>query len=151
ASLPASPLIGSLDNFLLLRGLTDALLRRSAGWPVRSEPTQEGHAATQPELPRHSDSGDAPVGTVRRRAKASRDRNPGAPPRQSHSPPPGARQCLTRPRSNPPTSPAPPAAPLVSTSPSARQARANTMGSPPPASTPWPIAPANWVGPNSRW
>src|SRR5262249_38835409 len=68
----ASPRIGALDDLLRLRSITDALLGRSAGSPVRSEPSQEGHAATQSELPRHPDSGNAPVGTVRRRAKASR-------------------------------------------------------------------------------
>ena len=55
----ASPLVGSLDDLLRLRGLTDALLLRYDDLPVRSGASQEDHAATQPELPRHSHSGDA--------------------------------------------------------------------------------------------
>ena len=36
-------LVGSLDDLLRLRDLTDALLRRSTGLPVRSGASQEGH------------------------------------------------------------------------------------------------------------
>src|SRR5450759_5244753 len=78
-----SQLVGSLDDLLRLRGLVDALLRRSADLPVRSGASQEGHAATESELQRDPDSGDAPVGAVRRRAKTRRNRNSGAPPCQS--------------------------------------------------------------------
>src|SRR6266571_1600544 len=93
-SLPqASPLACSLDDLLRLRGLTDALLRRSADLPVRSEASQQGHAATESELQRHPDSGDAPVGAVRRRAKTDRHRDSGAPSCPSESPSaPGANQ-----------------------------------------------------------
>src|SRR6266567_4107194 len=81
---PQAPLlVGSLDDLLRLRGLTDALLRR-AELPVRSEASQEGHAATESELQRHPHSGDVPVGATRRPAKTDRDRDPGAPPRPSH-------------------------------------------------------------------
>ena len=51
-----SQLIGSLDDLLRLRGLTDALLRRPADLPVRSGASQEGHAATVSELQRHPHS-----------------------------------------------------------------------------------------------
>jgi hypothetical protein len=43
--------------------------------PVISGESQEGHAATESEFHRHPDSGDAPVGAVRRRAKADRHRD----------------------------------------------------------------------------
>lgn len=55
------PLVGSLDDLWRLR-LVDALLRRAADLSLRSGATQEGHAATDSELSRHPDSGDAPVG-----------------------------------------------------------------------------------------
>jgi len=77
---PQAPvLVGSRDDLLRLRGLVDALLRRSAELPVISGAVQESHAATDSELQRHPDSGDAPVGAVRRRAKANRHRDSGAP------------------------------------------------------------------------
>src|SRR5438477_4176673 len=77
--------VGSLEDFLRLRQLTDALLRRSTGLPVRSEASQEGHAATESEIQRHPHSGDAPVGTVRRRAETRRPRYPLASPRPSNA------------------------------------------------------------------
>ena len=90
---PAGPsqtcsLVGSLDDFLRLRGLTDALLHRSAGLPVTSGASQEGHATTEPELRRSPDPGSAPVGAVRRRAKTSRHRDSVAPLRPSNAEPP---------------------------------------------------------------
>ncbi|MBZ5726311.1 MAG: Y4bD/Y4pK family protein [Acidobacteriia bacterium] len=88
-----SQLVASFDDLLRLRGLVDALLRRSPDLPVRSQASQEGHATTQSELQRHPDSGDAPVGAVRRRPKARRHRDAGAPPCQSdRGPAPGADQ-----------------------------------------------------------
>jgi len=68
----ASLLVGSLDDLLRLRGLVDALLRRSADLSVISGTSQEAHAATQSELPRHPRSGDAP-------------RKLGPPPSQIHT------------------------------------------------------------------
>src|SRR5471030_63970 len=76
----AAQLVGSFQDLLRLGDLTDALLRRSTGLPVRSGASQEGHAATESELPRNPDSGDAPLGTVRRRAKTRRPRDPLASP-----------------------------------------------------------------------
>src|SRR3954454_4521886 len=73
-------LVGSLDDLLRLRNLVDALLRRSAELPVRSGAGQESHAAAKSELQREPDSGDAPVGAVRRRTKTDRHRDSGAPP-----------------------------------------------------------------------
>ncbi|MBZ5612260.1 MAG: Y4bD/Y4pK family protein [Acidobacteriia bacterium] len=91
---PQAPvLVGSLDDLLRLRNLVDALLRRSAEPPVISGTDQESHAATESQLQRHPDSGDAPVGAVRRRAKTNRHRDSGAPscPSDSRSTP-GANQ-----------------------------------------------------------
>jgi hypothetical protein len=45
-----SPLVGSLDDLLRLRGLADALLRRTADVPVTSGADQESHGATESEL-----------------------------------------------------------------------------------------------------
>src|SRR5471030_2171643 len=88
-----SQLVGSLDDLLRLRGLVDALLRRYADLPVRSGTSQEGHAATESELQRYPDSGDAPVGAVRPRPKAGPHRDAGATPCQSDGGPvPGADQ-----------------------------------------------------------
>jgi hypothetical protein len=80
----ALELVGSLDDLLRLRRLVDALLRRATDVPLTSGAAQESHAATESKLQRHPDFGDVPVGTVRRRAKADRHREPGAPPCQSH-------------------------------------------------------------------
>ncbi|HXS94654.1 MAG TPA: hypothetical protein VN736_08610 [Candidatus Limnocylindrales bacterium] len=94
---PQAPvLVGSRDDLLRLRGLVDAVLRRSAEPPVISGAVQESHAATDSELQRHPDSGDAPVGTVRQRAKANRHRDSGAPscPIDSRSAP-GAGPAIT--------------------------------------------------------
>jgi hypothetical protein len=49
-----SQLVVSLDDLLRLRGLVDALLRRS-DVPVTSGAAQESHAATESELQRHPD------------------------------------------------------------------------------------------------
>ena len=54
---PSAQLIGSLDDLLRLRGLTDALLHRASGLPVTSGASQEAHAATESELHRHSRPG----------------------------------------------------------------------------------------------
>ncbi|MBV8842548.1 MAG: hypothetical protein JO307_07035 [Bryobacterales bacterium] len=90
---PESPaLVGSLEDLLRVRDLTDALLCRPAGLPVTSGASQEGHAATESELQRQPDSGDAAMGAVRRGAKTRRHRDPGAPAGQSHPGPPGADQ-----------------------------------------------------------
>ena len=43
----APQLIGSFEDLLRLRHLTDALLRRSGAWRLRSGASQEGHAATE--------------------------------------------------------------------------------------------------------
>ena len=52
-------LAGSFDDLLRLRSLVDTLLLRcSAVTTVTSGRGQESHAATESELPRHSDSGD---------------------------------------------------------------------------------------------
>ena len=81
---PQDPqLVASLDDLLRLRGLVDALLRRSPDLPVRSQASQEDHATTQSELQRHPDSGDVPVGATRQRVKADRHRDSDAPPRKS--------------------------------------------------------------------
>ena len=62
ACAPQTPvLVGSQDDLLRLRGLVDALLRRSAELPVISGAVQESHAATDSELQRRPDSGDAPM------------------------------------------------------------------------------------------
>ena len=83
---PQTPqLVGSPDDLLRLRGLVDALLRRAANLPVLSGAGQESHAATESELHRHPDSGDVPVGTAQRRAKADRHRDSDAPPRKATS------------------------------------------------------------------
>ena len=42
-----SPLVGSLDDLLRLRGLVDALLRRTADVPVTSGADQESHQQTE--------------------------------------------------------------------------------------------------------
>src|SRR5271170_5063969 len=76
-------LVGCPDDLLRLRGLVDALLRRAASLPVISGASQENHAATESELHRDPDSGDVPMGTTRRRAKADRHRDSDPPPRQS--------------------------------------------------------------------
>ena len=83
---PQTPqLVGSPHDLLRLRGLVDMLLRRAANLPVISGAGQESHATTESDIHRHPDSGDVPVGTTRRRAKADRHRDSGAPSRQSDS------------------------------------------------------------------
>jgi len=67
---PAPELIGSLDDLLRLRSIVDGLLRRAPHVPVTSGAAQESHAAIESELHRYPDSGDAPVGAVRRPAKS---------------------------------------------------------------------------------
>ena len=47
---PPNPLAGSQEDLLRLRGLVDALLRRTADLPLTSGPEQESHAATESEL-----------------------------------------------------------------------------------------------------
>jgi hypothetical protein len=91
---PQNPqLLGSLDDLLRLRCLADTLLRRAASLPVRSGASQEGHAATESELQRHSDSGDALVQNNSTKTKNSSSSDSGAPPRQSHAgQTPGANQ-----------------------------------------------------------
>jgi hypothetical protein len=59
-------LVGTLDDLLRLCNLTDALLRRSADLPVRSVASQEGHAATESELPREPSARLVHEYTVRR-------------------------------------------------------------------------------------
>jgi hypothetical protein len=80
---PASPLrvsdnhlIGSLEDLLQLRFLTDALLQRAATSATQSVLQQESHAATESELHRYPGSGDVLVGSTERRAQADRNRNP---------------------------------------------------------------------------
>ena len=80
-------LIGSPDDLMRLRGIVDALLRRSSCPPLTSGAGQESHATTDSELHRHSHSGDVPLGTTRRPSKTDRSRDSGAPPYQSHGGP----------------------------------------------------------------
>src|ERR1019366_489525 len=77
-------LAGSLEDLLRLHRLVDALLLRSADVPGTSGRDQESHAATEPELHRHPDPRDVPVGATRRRSKAGRHRDSGAPSCPSH-------------------------------------------------------------------
>src|SRR5271165_3348786 len=79
-------MIGSVDDLLRLRGLVDALQRRGVAAPVRSGPCEESYAATEAELHQPSDSGELPVGAVRRRAKTNRGRDCGAPAAPSNRP-----------------------------------------------------------------
>src|SRR5262245_55799802 len=78
-----SLVVGSIEDLQHLRDLVDALLRRVPDVPVTSGASQENHVATDSELHRNPYSGDVPVGAVRRRAKANRHRDSGAPPRPS--------------------------------------------------------------------
>jgi hypothetical protein len=105
---PTTQLVAWFEDLLRLRDLTDALRHRT-GWPLPSGASQEGHATTASELQPYSDSRDAPVGRLRRRAKTRRPRNPLAPSRPSNAgPPAGADQGLRCRKSKPHISRAPP-------------------------------------------